>query len=239
MPNYLSPGVYIEEVQAASRPIEGVGHGRGGLRGPCPARSRQHAGDGHELEPVRRLVRRLHGGVVPRARGLRLLPQRRHDRLHRPDRRRRRRRPERPPGAAELHRQASQPAFRVVALEAGGAGNDINGRGRRAVRARRGRLQAHRDPRLRRRRSTTTSPSSAASRTSSPRSRRRSSSASRRSPRARSPRPSGRRSALTGGTRQRTRSGSPPTSTSATRPTGPASAAWRPSRRSRWWPRPT
>ena len=25
MPNYLSPGVYVEEVQAASRPIEGVG----------------------------------------------------------------------------------------------------------------------------------------------------------------------------------------------------------------------
>jgi len=25
MPNYLSPGVYIEEVEAGSRPIEGVG----------------------------------------------------------------------------------------------------------------------------------------------------------------------------------------------------------------------
>ena len=25
MPNYLSPGVYVEEVQAGSRPIEGVG----------------------------------------------------------------------------------------------------------------------------------------------------------------------------------------------------------------------
>ena len=25
MPNYLSPGVYVEEVEAGSRPIEGVG----------------------------------------------------------------------------------------------------------------------------------------------------------------------------------------------------------------------
>ena len=33
MPNYLSPGVYVEEVQAGSRPIEGVGTAVGAFVG--------------------------------------------------------------------------------------------------------------------------------------------------------------------------------------------------------------
>ena len=41
MPNYLSPGVYVEEVEAGSRPIEGVGTAvrfaaRALLEGPLP-----------------------------------------------------------------------------------------------------------------------------------------------------------------------------------------------------------
>ena len=42
-----------------------------------PARARQHADAGHELDPVHPDVRRLHRGLVPRARRLRLLPERR------------------------------------------------------------------------------------------------------------------------------------------------------------------
>ena len=126
MPNYLSPGVYVEEVEAGSRPIEGVGTAVAAFVGPRAARAREHADAGHELEPVRRHVRRVHRGLVPRARRLRLLPQRR-------------RRPPTSSASAptapmpraprlELPSSADKPrkpAFRVVALEAGGAGNDI------------------------------------------------------------------------------------------------------------------
>ena len=40
MPQYLSPGVYVEEVESGSRPIEGVGHGGGRLRRRSPRRAR-------------------------------------------------------------------------------------------------------------------------------------------------------------------------------------------------------
>ena len=43
MPQYLSPGVYVEEVEAGSRPIEGVGNRGRRVRRPRPARARQHA----------------------------------------------------------------------------------------------------------------------------------------------------------------------------------------------------
>ena len=57
MPNYLSPGVYVEEVEAGSRPIEGVGTAVAAFvglagRGPC-----EHADPGHQLEPVHVHVR--------------------------------------------------------------------------------------------------------------------------------------------------------------------------------------
>ena len=57
MPNYLSPGVYVEEVEAGSRPIEGVGTAVAafvGLAGRGPANTPDA---GHELEPVHVHVR--------------------------------------------------------------------------------------------------------------------------------------------------------------------------------------
>jgi len=125
MPNYLSPGVYVEEVQAASRPIEGSGR-PSRLRRPGAARACQHAADGHQLDPVRDHVRRLHEGsylahavygfflnggttayvVRIGADGADGAPT---ARLELPS-----------------STDKGQAAFRVVALEAGAAGNDVS-----------------------------------------------------------------------------------------------------------------
>ncbi len=69
-------------------PDRGRGHGRGRLRRAGPAWAHQRADARHQLGAVRQHLRRLHGGLVPRARGVRLLPERRRLLLHRPDRRR-------------------------------------------------------------------------------------------------------------------------------------------------------
>ena len=53
MPNYLSPGVYVEEVEAGSRPIEGVGTAVAAFVGLAAHGPDQHADARHELEPVR------------------------------------------------------------------------------------------------------------------------------------------------------------------------------------------
>ena len=90
MPNYLSPGVYVEEVEAGSRPIEGVGTAVAAFVGLAARGTGQPADPRHELEPVHPDVRRLHRGLVPRARRVRLLPQRRRRRVRRARRRRRR-----------------------------------------------------------------------------------------------------------------------------------------------------
>ena len=124
MPHYLSPGVYVEEVEAGSRPIEGVGTAVAafvGLAAAGPPTRRRLVTNWSQFTPD---VRRLHRGLVPRARRLRLLPQRR-------------RRgyvvrvgadgamPTRPRGARRAPRTRPSPAYRVAALEAGPAGNDI------------------------------------------------------------------------------------------------------------------
>ena len=85
MPTYLSPGVYVEEVQRLTT-HRGRGHGGRRLRGLRVRRPVPHADPGDELEPVRRPVRRLRRGQLPGPRGLRVLQQRRRIGVHRPGR---------------------------------------------------------------------------------------------------------------------------------------------------------
>ncbi len=124
MPNYLSPGVYVEEVEAGSRPIEGVGTAVAAFvglaaRGPANAPTlvtnwSQFTSTFGEFVESSYLAHAVYGyflngggacyvvrvgadGVMPAA-------------------------------AAELPSAAdkAKPAFRVAALEAGSAGNDIS-----------------------------------------------------------------------------------------------------------------
>ena len=59
MPTYLSPGVYVEEVDAGSRPIEGVGTAVAAFVGLAEDGPVQHADAGEQLDPVHDDVRRL------------------------------------------------------------------------------------------------------------------------------------------------------------------------------------
>ena len=52
MPQYLSPGVYVEEVDSGSRPIEGVGTAVAAFVGIAETGTVQRADAGHQLEPV-------------------------------------------------------------------------------------------------------------------------------------------------------------------------------------------
>ena len=52
MPTYQSPGVYVEEMEAGARPIEGVGTAVAAFVGLAGARSVQRPDPRHELEPV-------------------------------------------------------------------------------------------------------------------------------------------------------------------------------------------
>ena len=101
MPNYLTPGVYVEEIPAQSKPIEGVATSIAafiGLAPGGPVNTPMRISNwtqfaklyGDPDEPGQRPV---HGGRVPRPLRLRLLPERRLDLLDRARRRRRRRRP--------------------------------------------------------------------------------------------------------------------------------------------------
>lgn len=125
MPNYLSPGVYIEEVQAATRPIEGVGTAVAAFvglaqRGPAntPVMVTNWSqfvttfGDFMEGSYLAHAVYGffLNGGTTA------YIVRIGADGAGQPSAR------------LELpsSTDASQPAFRVVALEAGGAGNDIH-----------------------------------------------------------------------------------------------------------------
>jgi phage tail sheath protein FI len=125
MPNYLSPGVYIEEVQAATRPIEGVGTAVAAFvglaqRGPAntPVMVTNWSqfvstfGDFMEGSYLAHAVYGffLNGGTTA------YIVRIGADGAGAPSAR------------LELpsSTDASQPAFRVVALEAGGAGNDIS-----------------------------------------------------------------------------------------------------------------
>ena len=102
MPEYLHPGVYIEEIERGPRPIEGVPDEHGGL--PRRGRARlDHAAPRHQLQGLPALVRRrVRRRQVPAVRGQRVLRERRQARVHLPPRRRRR--DSRRSGVRRLHR---------------------------------------------------------------------------------------------------------------------------------------
>ena len=56
--SYLTPGVYVEEVPSANKPIEGVGTSIAAFVGLAPGRPGQHADADLELDPVRQDLRR-------------------------------------------------------------------------------------------------------------------------------------------------------------------------------------
>ena len=125
MPNYLSPGVYVEEVEAGSRPIEGVGTAVAafvGLAARGPANTptlvtnwNQFTSTFGEFIEGSYLAHAVYGYFLNGGGAA----------LRRARRRRRRRCP---PPRAELPSAAEKgkPAFRVAALEAGPEGNDIS-----------------------------------------------------------------------------------------------------------------
>ena len=57
MPTYLSPGVYVEEVEAGSRPIEGVGTSVAAFVGMAAKGPFNQPDAGLQLDPVLRGVR--------------------------------------------------------------------------------------------------------------------------------------------------------------------------------------
>jgi phage tail sheath protein FI len=69
MPNYLSPGVYVEEIQAGSRPIEGVGTAVAAFVGLAER--------GPFNTPTLVSNWGVRGGLVPGAHGVRVLHERR------------------------------------------------------------------------------------------------------------------------------------------------------------------
>ena len=146
MPQYLSPGVYVEEVDGGSRPIEGVGTAVAAFVGLADARPVQHPDPGQQLDAVhRRRSASFVAGLLPGARRLRLLPERRRQLLRRPDRRRRQRRRRRRSRdrAPARRRRPLGSRLRVVALDAGTCARaSIERRGRRR-RGRRGADRRH------------------------------------------------------------------------------------------------
>ena len=162
MPNYLSPGVYVEEVEAGSRPSRASAppspHSSASPRtGPRTRRrwSRTGASSSQTFGDFMR-------GLVPGPRRVRLLPQRRRRGLRRPHRRRRR---DARRATAELHeRQGRRHAAPTAssALEAGPGGNEITVEVVPTPRAGRGHVQAdgqRSGGKARSRRSTTCRPS--------------------------------------------------------------------------------
>ena len=153
MPTYLTPGVYVEEVPSANKPIEGVGTAVAAFVGLSPggpvnkpmriSNWTQFAkifGDPHE--PGERPV---HGGRVPGALRLRLLPERRQLRwiVRVGD-------TSRGPPAAQAALPAATDAAtsRRCARSRRSAGNDDgNGRDRRGAAGRRARTPATRPTR--------------------------------------------------------------------------------------------
>ena len=105
MPTYLSPGVYVEEMEAGARPIEGVGTAVAAFVGLASAGSVQRPDPRHELEPVHLHLRRFRRGLLPAPRRVRLLPERRRRLLRRAHRRQRCGFAGRPGGADGDHRR--------------------------------------------------------------------------------------------------------------------------------------
>ena len=57
MPTYLTPGVYVEEIPSANKPIEGVGTAIAAFVGPGARGTGQQADADLELDPVREDLR--------------------------------------------------------------------------------------------------------------------------------------------------------------------------------------
>ena len=62
MPTYLSPGVYVEEVESGARPLEGVGTAVAAFVGLAEDGPVQPADAGEQLDRVHRHVRRVRAG---------------------------------------------------------------------------------------------------------------------------------------------------------------------------------
>ena len=239
MPTYLSPGVYVEEVEAGSRPIEGVGTAVAAFVGLAAAGPGQRADARHQLEPVHPDLRRLRRGLVPRPRRLRLLPERRRRAYVVRVGARRRTAPTARGRAARRPTRRSRRLPRSRALEAGAGRQRHHRRGRptpsrtsrRATRSSSSSSRAARSSR-----SSTTSPTKRGKQQRRHRGQRRSrSSIQLEEVRPAAPSSGPRRARSTLGRRRRRRPGARrrPTTTSATPPTAPASAASRRSTRSR------
>ena len=121
-----------------SRPAHGPSRAWARPSPPSSASPRGAASTSRPWSPTgasSRRLRRLHRGLVPRPRRLRLLPQRRRRVLRRADRRRRRdARPRRPSSSPPAKDVAG---YRIQRLEPGPGGQRDHGRGHRADRARR------------------------------------------------------------------------------------------------------
>ena len=128
MPTYLSPGVYMEEVSSGSKPIEGVGTAVAAFVGFAEKGPANQPTLVTNWTQFTQNFGELHPRLLPRARGVRLLPQRRRRCLRGPHRSRRRRRAAaHPPAQAELPAggEGRPRATSCKALESGPAGDDI------------------------------------------------------------------------------------------------------------------
>ena len=156
MPTYLTPGVYVEEIPSANKPIEGVGTAVAafvGLAPGGPVNTPMRISNWTQFakiygDPVNPDNGPFMEGALSRPLRLRLLPERRQPLLDRP-RRRRRRRGARPRAALPAATDKSVEAFRAVALKGvDGPGHRRAHRGARQRReGRRRHVQARRQGR--------------------------------------------------------------------------------------------
>ncbi len=121
MPEYLAPGVYVEEVNTGPRPIEGVSTSTAGFVGETERGSTQpHAG--HQLAGLPALAsaatstgrRSTRANQLPALRGPRLLRQRRAAAVRRPRRSATPPSRRRQPGRAPPVRRSSRPSGRAT-----------------------------------------------------------------------------------------------------------------------------
>ena len=123
MPNYLSPGVYVEEVEAGSRPIEGVGTAVAafvGLAGRGPATRRRSSPTGPSSPRRSVTSSRARTWPTPSTATSSTAAAPRTSCAWAPT--------ARPTATAELPSwtDKAKPAYRVAALEAGPNGNEIS-----------------------------------------------------------------------------------------------------------------
>ena len=124
MPTYLTPGVYVEEVPSANKPIEGVGTAVAafvGLAPGGPVNKPMRISNWTQFakifgDPAEPGERPVHGGRLPGALRLRLLPERRSALLDRPRRRRATARQRRGPRCPPRPTTGVE-ALRAIALE--------------------------------------------------------------------------------------------------------------------------